>query len=70
MNSTMSSHLEDSATANEQANQEIAPRRHSSRNILPVRTNVKAGGRDEIAARLQEWLASRTSEVPADEATV
>ena len=70
MDSTVNNQFENCAGMQEQANQEIAPRRHSSRNILPVRTNVKAGGRDEIAARIQEWLASRTSEAPVDDATV
>ncbi len=65
---SMNNHAENGMT--DQANHAVTSRRQSSRNILPVRTNVKAGGRDEIAARIQEWMASRASEVPTDEATV
>ncbi|MCB0111971.1 MAG: hypothetical protein KDE53_38875 [Caldilineaceae bacterium] len=66
----MNSQIERHAPVNDQSDQQVAPRRHSSRNILPVRTNVKAGGRDEIAARIQEWLQSHATEMPADEAAV
>lgn len=70
MNSVTHSNFENSATVTGQVDQEMTPRRHSSRKILSVRTNVKAGGRDEIAARIQEWLESHAIEMPADEATV
>jgi hypothetical protein len=70
MNSSTNSNLENSTNLTEQAAQDIAPRRHSSRKILSVRTNVKAGGRDEIAARIQTWLSSHASEMPTDEAVV
>lgn len=70
MNSSISSNFETNGIVTEEANRVIAPRRQSSRNILPVRTNVKAGGRDEIAARIQEWMASRASEIPTEETAV
>ncbi|HRW06534.1 MAG TPA: hypothetical protein P5121_15625 [Caldilineaceae bacterium] len=66
----MNSQIERHAPVNDQSDQQVASPRHSSRNILPVRTNVKAGGRDEIAARIQEWLQSHATEMPADEATI
>lgn len=67
MNSTMKNLLEEYSTVRDQTHQQ---RQHSSRNILPIRTNVKAGGRDEIAARIQAWLQSHTPETTTDEAAV